>query len=202
MIGRLTGTIEHEEPDGSVVVDVQGVGYEVFVSGGAVGRIGRSPEGLVSLYVHTHVREEAIALFGFASVEDRAAFRALLKVNGIGPKLALTIMGAMSAAELQDAVAREDKSAFQGIAGVGKRTVERILVDLRDKLDFAARRTTGVQLRAVRRAPSSTADTVVDALMTMGYKRSEAESAVDTALGLSEDDNVSGLLRAALSALS
>lgn len=201
MIGRLTGAIAQWEADGSVIVDVHGVGYEVFVPAGARGRLGSEPGQSVTLFIHTHVREDALTLFGFAAAEDRAAFRALLKVSSIGPKLALAILGALSASDLQDAIARQDKTAFRGISGVGKKTVERILVDLRDKLDFAASTRTGVRLRAVPNATGTACDTVVGALVQMGYKRSEAEAAVGSAIGTSEDD-VEGLLRAALSALS
>ena len=201
MIGRLTGAIAQWEADGSVIVDVHGVGYEVFVPPGAMGRVGSEPGQPVSLFIHTHVREDALTLFGFATAEDRAAFRALLKVSSIGPKLALAIIGTLNAAELQDAIARQDKTAFKGISGVGKKTVERILVDLHDKLDFGATARTGVRLRAVPSAAATASDTVVGALVQMGYKRSEAEAAVGSAAGASEDD-IEGLLRAALSALS
>ncbi len=202
MIGRITGTIEHREPDGSVVVDVHGVGYEVFLPGGTAGRVESELGQPVNLHIHTHVREDALVLFGFATLEDRAAFRALLKVSSIGPKLALAILGAMNAAELRDAIARQDKTAFRGISGVGKKTVERMLVDLHDKLEFAATSQTGVRLRAVPGPSSSATDTVVGALINMGYKRAEAEAAVGGALGTSDEENVEGLLRAALSALS
>jgi Holliday junction DNA helicase RuvA len=188
--------------DGSVIVDVNGVGYEVFLPVGAAGRAGSEPGQSVSLHIHTHVREDAMTLFGFATAEDRAAFRALLKVSSIGPKLALAIIGVMNAAELQDAIARQDKTAFKGITGVGKRTVERILLDLEGKLDFASSGKTGVRLRAVPSAAGSAGDAVVGALVQMGYKRSEAEAAVGNASGTSSNDNVEGLLRAALSALS
>lgn len=201
MIGRLTGAIAQWEADGSVIVDVHGVGYEVFVPPGAPGRLGSEPGLPVSLFIHTHVREDALTLFGFVTAEDRAAFRALLKVSSIGPKLALAIIGRLNAGDLQDAIARQDKTAFKGISGVGKKTVERILVDLRDKLDFGATARTGVRLRAVPSATATASDTVVGALVQMGYKRSEAEAAVGSATGASEDD-VEGLLRAALSALS
>ena len=202
MIGRITGTIEHREPDGSVVVDVHGVGYEVFVPVGTAGRVESELGQPVKLHIHTHVREDALVLFGFATLEDRAAFRALLKVSSIGPKLALAILGAMNAAELRKAIAGHDKTAFKGISGVGKKTVERMLVDLRDKLEFAATSQTGVRLRAVPSPSSSATDTVVGALINMGYKRAEAEAAVGGALGTSDEENVEGLLRAALSALS
>jgi len=191
VIGRLRGTIGDREADGSVIVDVNGEG-----------RAGSEPGQVVSLHIHTHVREDAMTLFGFATTEDRAAFRALLKVSSIGPKLGLAIIGVMNAAELQDAIARQDKAAFKGIAGVGKRTVERILLDLEGKLDFAPSGKTGVRLRAVPSAADSASDAVVGALVQMGYKRSEAEAAVGGASGASGDDNVEGLLRAALSALS
>jgi len=202
VIGRLTGAIEVREGDGSVIVDVNGVGYEVFLPLGAAGRSGSEPGQTVSLHIHTHVREDAITLFGFATADDRAAFRALLKVSSIGPKLALAIMGVMNATELQDAIARQDKVAFKGISGVGKRTIERILLDLEGKLDFVASGKTGVRLRAVPNPAGSPGDAVVGALVQMGYKRSEAEDAVGSASGASSDDNVEGLLRAALSALS
>jgi Holliday junction DNA helicase RuvA len=202
VIGRITGTIAHHEADGSVIVDVQGVGYEVFLPAGTAGRVQGEPGQPASFHIHTHVREDALVLFGFATAEDRAAFRALLKVSSIGPKLALAIVGVMNASELQDAIARQDKNAFKGISGVGKKTVERILVDLRDKLDFASSGKTGVRLRAVPSASASTGDTVVGALINMGYKRGEAEAAVGTVMEGSDDANVEGLLRAALSALS
>jgi Holliday junction DNA helicase RuvA len=202
VIGRLNGTIEHREADGSVIVDVNGVGYEVFLPIGASGRAGSEPGHTVSLHIHTHVREDAMTLFGFATAEDRAAFRALLKVSSIGPKLALAILGVMNAAELQDAIARQDKTAFKGISGVGKRTIERILLDLEGKLDFAASGKTGVRLRAVPSAAGSASDAVVGALVQMGYRRSEAEAAVGSASSASSDGNVEGMLRAALSVLS
>jgi Holliday junction DNA helicase RuvA len=202
VIGKLSGTIECREADGSVIVDVNSVGYEVFLPVGTAGHLSSEPGQTVALHIHTHVREDAITLFGFATGEDRAAFRALLKVSSIGPKLALAIIGVMTASELQDAIARQDKMAFKGITGVGKRTVERILLDLQDKLDFAASGKTGVRLRAVPSPADSASDAVVGALVQMGYKRIEAEAAVGSANSASSDDNVEGLLRAALSALS
>jgi len=202
VIGRLSGTIEHREADGSVIVGVNGIGYEVFLPAGIADRLSTEPEQTVALFVHTHVREDAITLFGFATGEDRAAFRALLRVSSIGPKLALAIIGVMHAGELREAVARQDKAAFKGISGVGKRTVERILIDLQGKLDFAASAKTGVRLRAVPNTTGSASDKVVGALMQMGYKRSEAEAAVGSANGAASDENVEELLRAALSALS
>jgi len=200
VIGRLKGTIEHREADGSIIVDVGGVGYEVFVPLGSIGLATAEPGQSVALYIHTHVREDAMTLFGFATAHDRAAFRTLLKVSSIGPKLALAIMGVLNAGELHDAIARQDKAAFKGITGVGRKTVERILVDLQDKLDFAADAKTGVRLRAIAGGSNSVTDAVVGALVQMGYKRAEAEAAVGN-VAARDEDNVEGLLRAALSAL-
>lgn len=200
MIGRLKGTIEHREADGSIIVDVEGVGYEVFVALGAVGLAASEPGQSVTLHIHTHVREDAMTLFGFATAHDRAAFRALLKVSSIGPKLALAIMGVMNASELHDAIARQDKAAFKGITGVGRKTIERILVDLQDKLDFAADAKTGVRLRAIPGGSDSVTNAVIGALVQMGYKRGEAEAAVGN-VAAQDEDNVEGLLRAALTAL-
>lgn len=200
MIGRLKGTIEHREADGSIIVDVEGVGYEVFVPLGAVGLAASEPGQSVTLHIHTHVREDAMTLFGFATAHDRAAFRALLKVSSIGPKLALAIMGVMNASELHDAIARQDKAAFKGITGVGRKTIERILVDLQDKLDFAADTKTGVRLRAIPGGSDSVTNAVIGALVQMGYKRGEAEAAVGN-VAAQDEDNVEGLLRAALTAL-
>jgi holliday junction DNA helicase RuvA len=202
VIGRLCGTIVQREPDGAIVIDVLGVGYEVFVPQGTLGKLSvNGADGPVTLHIHTHVRDDAITLFGFATADDRVAFRALLKVSSIGPKLALAIIGALDGPALQQAVARQDKGVFKGISGVGSKTVERLLVDLRDKLHFTAA-TNGKGLRAVPAAPTSTADTVVGALVQMGYKRAAAEAAVGNA-GLDQGEaSVEKLLRAALTALS
>ncbi len=227
MIGRLRGTIAETAIDGSVVVEVGGVGYEVFLPVGTAGRLGASsgtpgtalePQA-VTLHVHTHVREDAMTLFGFATEHDRAAFRALLKVSGVGPKVALAVLGTLDAGLLRDAVARQDKAAFKGVTGVGRKTVERLLVDLQDKLDFvppSSSTKSGVHLRAVPEAADSITETVVGALIQMGYKRSEAEAAVNSRPGPASNGppqeadptptdktmNVEELLRAALSALA
>ena len=201
MIGRLCGIIEQWEADGSVVVDVQGVGYEVYLPAGTAGRLGTEPGKPAVLHVHTHVREEAMTLYGFAAIEDRAAFRALLKVASIGPKVALAILGSMSAHDLQRAVAMQDRDAFKGITGVGRKTAERLLVDLQGKLDLGSD-PTAVGSRAVLAKGDAPSDTVVSALVQMGYRRGEAEAAVVSAEHVGEQRDVEGLLRAALSALS
>ena len=134
MIGRLTGKVVAQESDGGVVVDVNGVGYEVAVPLGTLGRTRPDDAGKVTLWVYTHVREDALSLFGFSDETERAAFRALLGVSNVGPKIAIAVLGALPAAELARAVARQDLTALKGITGVGKKIAERLLLELRDKL--------------------------------------------------------------------
>lgn len=198
MIGRLFGNVVDDSPDGAVVLDVAGVGYEVHVPLGLLGRIGRES---VVLHVHTHVREDAFMLYGFATTDDRAAFRTLLSVSGVGPKLALAILSALDSNDLALAIERGDKNAFKGISGVGKKTVEHLLLDLKGKLHPGATPSTrSAPARPVSRAPN--ADVVVALLCNMGFRRPEAEAAVAS---LGEDavaeHPVDQLLREALARL-
>lgn len=218
MIGRLRGVIVQQGLEGLVILEVGGVGYEVSVPLGTIGRLpvaldaqsaldGRgAADDEVVLHIHTHVREDALVLYGFDTPDDKAAFRALLTVNSIGPKLALSILSSLSAPELSAAIAAEDKAAFKGISGVGRKTVERILLDLKDKLLFAGAGTSAAR-PAVRKpaqpAATGVAAQVANALVLMGYKRPDAERA---AQGVTEDDEVERpvevVLREALAALS
>ncbi len=199
MIGRLTGTVVEESADGSVVLDVGGVGYEVHLPLGALGRLGAGPT--IVLHVHTHVREDAITLYGFGSLDDRAAFRVLLGVSGIGPKLALSILSTLDASALAVAIERGDKNAFKGISGVGKKTVEHLLVDLKGKL-LVSPGAIGRPLPARPSAAAPSAEVVVALLVNMGFRRPEAEAAVasfgEDAL---RDEPVDKLLRDALARL-
>src|ERR1700761_2213878 len=112
MIGRLTGKVVAQEADGSVVLDVAGVGYELAAPLGTLGRARLDDAGRVTLWVHTHVREDALALFGFSDEAERAAFRSLLGVSNVGPKIAVAVLGALPAAELARAVGRKDLAAL------------------------------------------------------------------------------------------
>ncbi|MCB9593667.1 MAG: Holliday junction branch migration protein RuvA [Sandaracinaceae bacterium] len=186
MIGRLRGVIAERLPDGSCILDVGGVGYEVFVPLGTLGRLPDAPEA-IDLHVHTHVREDQLALFGFARAEDKRAFRTLLGISNVGPKLALAILGSMDARQLAAAIAMQDKTPFKGIPGVGKRTVERLLLELKDKLGFVAGgapapvRTNGA---AVASAPDDTVlGRVKNALVGLGFKPAEADAAVAAIAG-------------------
>lgn len=203
MIGRLVGILAEQAEDGSVILDAGGVGYEVHLPLGSVGRLPPAPEP-VTLHVHTHVREDALTLYGFPSRADRDAFRTLLGVSSIGPKSALSILSVLDAEALAVAVTRGDKAAFKGIPGVGKKTVERLMVDLKDKLQAVA---AGAGKRPVGGRPAATPAlggplaTVTAALVQMGYKEAEA----DRAVGQLEDPEgrpVEALLREALALLA
>ena len=134
MIGRLTGKVIAHDGDGSLVIDVNGVGYELAAPMGTLGRVRVDDGGRVTLWVHTHVREDALSLFGFADEGERVAFRALLGVSNVGPKIAVAILGALPAAALARAIARKDLSALTSVSGIGKKIAERLLLELRDKL--------------------------------------------------------------------
>lgn len=123
-----------EAPDGLIVVDVMGVGYEVLVPLGTLGRCPRDDDGRVTLSIVTHVREDAITLFGFAGEADRGAFRLLNNVAGVGPRIAVSILGALPPAELVATILRGDVKKLQSVPGVGKRIAERLALELKDKV--------------------------------------------------------------------
>lgn len=169
MIASLNGSMQHKALD-HVVVDVHGVGYHVLVSThtlAALPGVGQK----VSLLCHTHVREDVLQLYGFAEVQERRAFSELITVSGVGPKLALTILSGMAVRDLVAAIAGSDHGKLRGIPGVGKRTAERLVVDLKERFSGWGD------------APSSSASVggmqeVLEALVNLGYKRSLAERAL------------------------
>lgn len=200
MIGRLTGRVVAQQADGDVVLDVGGVGYDVTVPLGTLGRTRADEAGRVTLWVHTHVREDALALYGFAEEAERAAFRALLGVSNVGPKIAVAVLGALPAAELARAVARNDLAAMKGIPGVGKKIAERLMLELRDKLPEVA----------LTPSPSAVAPSAADgedrlrgALTGLGFKPVEADRAI-AALGTARIAGapMQDLIREALSLLA
>ena len=175
MIGRLTGRVVEGEAD-TVVLDVHGVGYEVIVPLGTLGRATPSADGLTTLFIHTHAREDALLLYGFSSEDDRRAFRALIGVSNVGPKTALALLSALPAEALARALAAKDVAGLTRIPGVGKKTAERLVLELKDKL-FPIIGTAAAPKRALA-TPDSNLDLVIGALVRMGFKQSEAERAV------------------------
>jgi len=198
MIGRLTGRVVHEEPD-SVVLDVQGVGYEITVPLGTLGRAPRTDAG-VTLFVHTHVREDALALFGFASENDRSVFRTLIGISNVGPKTAIGVLSVLPAEELARAVTHGDVARLTSIPGVGKKTAERLVLELKDKL--AAKLAPPTIAAAASRPPSGQGEMLRDALVRMGYRPNEAERALATLADRVEAQPLGQSVREALALLS
>jgi Holliday junction DNA helicase RuvA len=203
VIGRLTGIIVDQTLDGACVLDVSGVGYEVYVPLGTLGRLPVAPER-ATLHVHTQLREDSLTLYGFASLDDRSAFRTLLSVTGIGPKLALGILSSLDARELADAINRGDKGRFKGVSGVGKKLVERLVLELKDKMHFGGGAFTLAM--PARPAAQPTIDgplgKVHGALVQMGYKPGEADAAIRQIEAHAEGKATDALLREALMALA
>jgi holliday junction DNA helicase RuvA len=174
VIGSLEGTLRERQPD-SVLIDVGGVGYEIFVP---VSTFLELPaEGkIVRLRIHTHVREDALLLYGFWTDLERVAFRLLIGISKIGPRIALAILSGIPAPRLIEAVRTQNLAAFKGIPGVGGKTAERIVIELRDKVD-------GLEARAFDAAPADDVESsTLSALLNLGYTRAQAERAVQTAL--------------------
>ncbi len=167
-----------------MVVDVVGVGYEVLIPLGTLGRCTADAEGRVTLQVVTHVREDAITLFGFANDRERTAFRLLTAVAGVGPRIAISVLSVLPAGELSQALARGDVKKLTSVPGVGKRIAERLVLELKDKLTGLS---TGVSEALISTggsiAPMSPIAAVgpgaalVAALVNMGFKAAEAERA-------------------------
>jgi Holliday junction DNA helicase RuvA len=207
LIGRLSGRVVEEAADGTVVLDVHGVGYEVVLPIGSLGRLlasvsPRPTSGAeVSLFVHTHVREDAISLFGFATKEDRAAFRALIGVSSIGPKIAMAVLSALPGPELSLTVGRGDVVKLTKIPGIGKRTAERIVLELKEKLPVVAGGALPTPGAAAAPAQGGQAELVQRALIEMGFRPPDAERAV-AALGDKVDTSpLPDLVRQALAQL-
>jgi Holliday junction DNA helicase RuvA len=176
----------------------------VFVPLGALGLLPRAPE-LVTLHVHTQLREDSLTLYGFAQPEDKTAFRTLISVTGIGPKLALAILSSMSASDLADAINREDKARFKGVSGVGKKLVERLVLELKDKLSFVSSpvgRALMVDRPSAQSAFEGSLGVVHGALVSMGYRPSEADVAVTKIKPQAEGKLAQELLREALQVLA
>ncbi len=202
MIGRLTGVALDWGPDGCCVLDVQGVGYEVFVPLRTAARLPSLPNA-VTLHVHTHVREEMIRLYGFDSALDRAAFRLMLAVTGVGPRLAMAILSEMTAAEVGAAVARGDKNRLAKVSGIGKKMAERLVLELKDKLPALP----GAPMPGATTPPAvdvpGRAGEVMSALQGLGFTRVQAESAARKVVGPEDEAApLEHLIRQALSTLA
>jgi Holliday junction DNA helicase RuvA len=206
MIGRLTGTVLAEEAEGALVLDVNGVGYELTVPLGTVGRAPRS-DGKLTLWVQTVVREDAFLLYGFPTEDERFAFRQIVSVSGIGPKTAIAILGQLPASELAHAIERKELARLVAVPGIGKKSAERMLLELAGKLPLGDRplAPAGAPPKSARpKGPTGLSGKVHDALVLMGYKPAEAERAISAleAELAAENADVSVLVRKALAVLA
>jgi Holliday junction DNA helicase RuvA len=170
MIGRLTGTLVEKNPP-QLLLDVQGVAYEVDVPMSTFYNLPATGERVV-LFTHLVVREDAHLLFGFGTEHERRAFRQLVKIAGIGARTALSVLSGLSVAELAQAVTMQDSGRLTRIPGIGKKTAERLLLELKDKLGADVTSAVGVH-----RAPPASVD-ILNALVALGYSDKEAQRAV------------------------
>lgn len=191
MIGRLTGVLLEKNPP-QVLVDVNGVGYEVEVPMSTFYNLPATGER-VTLHTQFIVREDAQLLYGFATDRERTTFRQLLKVNGIGAKSALGILSGLSVEDLAQAITLQEASLLTRIPGIGKKTAERLLLELKDKLGFEASLPSGGTITA------NTGHDTLNALLALGYNEREALAAVKQ---LPPDVSVSDGIRQALKTLS
>ncbi|MCU1716775.1 Holliday junction branch migration protein RuvA [Pseudomonas sp. 5P_3.1_Bac2] len=197
MIGRLRGTLAEKQPP-HVIVDVGGVGYELEVPMTTLYRLPSVGEPL-TLHTHLVVREDAQLLYGFAEKRERELFRELIRLNGVGPKLALALMSGLEVDELVRCVQAQDTSVLVKVPGVGKKTAERLLVELKDR--FKAWETSPTMAGLVVEPRAGTANSAendaVSALISLGYKPQEASRAVSAIKedGLSSEDMIRRALK-------
>ena len=193
MIAHLRGRLISKHP-GQTIVEAGGVGYDVAIS---VPTFSELPAvgSEVALHIHTHVREDALALYGFLRAEEKQLFEKLITVSGIGPKLAITILSGMATADMVGAIRANDFARLTKIPGVGRKTAERMCVELRDKLEgFGAPQPVATH--------SAVEEDVISALTNLGYQRAVAAKALERAAQSAGRDNFDAIFRAALGALS
>jgi Holliday junction DNA helicase RuvA len=196
MIARLQGTIMMKAAD-RLVVDVAGVGYEVWVPLSTYYDLGEEGSQ-VTLHIYTYVKEDVLSLFGFLTPEEKSLFTLLIQISGIGPKLAVTILSGLPVSEVGLAVMEGNVVRLTGIPGVGKKTAERIILEMREKI---GQHFPGLE-KAASSVPGSVQGDVVSALVNLGYARSVAEKAVSGAVAAGGSDRFEVLLRASLKRLN
>jgi Holliday junction DNA helicase RuvA len=198
VIAQLRGRILEKQPN-RIVLDVNGVGYDVSVPLSTFYGLGDSGAEII-LRIHTHVREDALALYGFATTLEQELFERLIGISGIGPKVALAVLSGIEPAELMRAIERADVARLTGIPGIGKKTSERIVLELKDRLPRAV--VAAVSPGEAVAAPDSMRDDVLSALLNLGYHRPLAEKAVASAIKAAPDGGFERTLKQALRELA
>lgn len=195
MIAHLRGKLLAKHPN-QAIVETVGVGYDVTISVPTFSELpGLGSE--VALHIHTHVREDVIALYGFLRPSEKLLFEKLITVSGIGPKLAITILSGMAADEMVGAIRGNDVARLTRIPGIGKKTAERMVLELRDKLPES-----GTTVAPTVPALNATEEDVLSALVNLGYQRAAAEKALTAAMRNGKGGSFDALFRGALAALS
>lgn len=189
MIGRITGTLLEKTPP-TVCIDVGGVGYEIDVPMSTLYNL-PAAGAQATLYTHLAVREDAHILYGFSSAQERSTFRALIKVTGIGARTALAVLSGMTADELASAITQQETGRLMRVPGIGKKTAERLLLELRGKL--------GADLGTTASGAPSGRDDILNALLSLGYSQNESQSALKS---LPEGVEVAEGIRLALKSLA
>ena len=200
MIAFLRGRVLEKQPN-RVIVDVGGVGYDVAVPLSTFYAAGE-PGADISLRVHTHVREDQLALYGFATALELTIFERLISVSGIGPKLALSVLSGMESRDLVGAIQRGDIARLTRIPGVGRKTAERIVVELRDRLSKALGGIEGLEGETRASASDALRDDLVSALANLGYHRQAIDKALDKVITGDDHPAFEAALRSALKELS
>jgi Holliday junction DNA helicase RuvA len=196
MISHLRGALLEKNPN-MVVVDVHGVGYEVTIPVSVYSSLPAIGAD-VGLYIHTHVREDALSLFGFVSAAEKTLFEKLISVSGIGPKLAVTALSGLAAPDLIAAIRNGAVEQLVKIPGVGKKTAERMVLELRDKLDSIGVSARAAGASSAESSFSATEEDTISALMNFGSTRASAEAAVTKARSADGANDFDALFRRAL----
>ncbi len=201
MIGRIKGTLIEKQPP-QILVDVQGVGYEIEAPMSTIFSLPAIGQE-VELHTHFVVREDAQLLFGFASKQERILFRTLIKVNGVGPKMAVGILSGIGADDFARCVNHDDSAALVKIPGVGKKTAERLIVEMRDKMRDWLPQSEGFELTGEMSVPvtDNALDEAEGALIALGYKPAQATKAVAKAQKLLGNASVEELIRQSLKSM-
>jgi len=205
MIAHLSGTLLSKHAT-SVILDVGGVGYEVSIPLSTfydLGEIG----SIVQLRIYTHVREDALQLFGFKTARERELFLRIISVSGIGPKLGITLMSGMSADEMIESIRTNNLARLVLIPGIGRKTAERLVIELREKMAALATEGTDDENRLAPAGPAPTSEDGVrsdalSALLNLGYQRSAAEKAIDNVMRETPELSVETVLRSSLRKLA
>ena len=198
MIALLRGTLVDKNPS-RLIVDTAGVGYDVQVPLSTFYVVGE-PGTPVTLRIHTHVREDVIALYGFATPLELNLFERLIAINGIGPKLALAVLSGIEPADFVKAIRTQDVARLTAIPGIGKKTAERIGLELKDRLPVALQ-APGQESGSATRPEDQLRDDLLSALVNLGYQRAVADKAIDAVLRRSAADGFEAVLREVLRGL-